>query len=81
MAQRLLLAFAVLVVAMLVAVTTRVIAARPETVWGLVLLPVAALLVGPRTRITIALAIVELLAIVPLHAYVTLLRAARLEGG
>lgn len=44
-------------------------------------LPIAALVAGPRTRRVVVLAVIELVAVVPLRGLVTLLRAARLEGG
>jgi len=50
-------------------------------VWLLAVLPLLAVLLGPRTRVRVAIAVAELAAIVPLHAFVTLLRAARLDGG
>ena len=81
MARGLLVAFAVLAVLLIVAVRARLLAARPEVVWVLAALPVAALLCGPRTPAVVALALVELATLVPLHAFVTLVRAARLEGG
>jgi len=81
MARGLLLGFAVLAVLLVVAVRARLLAARPEVVWLLGAFPVAALLRGPRTPALVVLALVELAALVPLHAFVTLVRAARLEGG
>jgi hypothetical protein len=56
-------------------------AARPERVWPLAALPVAAVLLGPRTRGRMTVAFVELAILLPVHAWITLLRAARLEGG
>ncbi len=61
-------------------VAARVLAARPERAWLLAALPLVALLIGPRARLRVVIAIAELAAIVPLHAFITLLRAARLEG-
>jgi len=81
MARGLLLAFAVLATLLVVAVRARLLAARPEVVWLLGALPVAALLRGPRTPAVVVVALMELAALVPLHAFVTLVRAARLEGG
>lgn len=63
------------------AVAWRVIAARASGAWLLALFPFAALIVGPRSRGLVVFALVELAALVPLHGLVTLLRAARLEGG
>ena len=77
----LLAAFAVAYVGLAAAVEARVVAAQPSYVWPLVLFPVGALLFGPRTRAAITIAVVELAALFPLHAFLTLLRAARLEGG
>ena len=57
------------------------LAAQPNMVPPLAALPIAALLVGPRTRMLVLAAAVELALLVPLHAFVTLVRAARLEGG
>ncbi|MEO6026287.1 MAG: hypothetical protein ABIR79_05415 [Candidatus Binatia bacterium] len=62
-------------------VEARMLAARPDRVLLLAALPLVALLLGPRTRARVALAVAELAAIVPLHAFITLLRAARLDGG
>ena len=70
-----------LAVLLVVAVRARLLAARPEVVWLLGALPVAALLRGPRTPAVVVVALMELAALVPLHAFVTLVRAARLEGG
>jgi hypothetical protein len=63
------------------AVGARVVAARPARVWLLAVFPLGALLLGPRSRAVVLLALGELAALLPLHALVTLLRAARLEGG
>ena len=81
MARRLLLAFAVLAAVVIVAVRLGLVSARPAIVWPLAILPVAALLRGPRSLGLVSLAVLELVALVPLHAFVTLVRAARLEGG
>ncbi len=81
-ASRILLAaFPVSVVCGLALIGVRVLAARPDRVWALALLPVAALVLGPRTRVVVAVALCELAALIPLHQFVTLVRAARLEGG
>ena len=68
-------------VAWAAAVTVRLAAAHPEGVWLLAALPIAAMSIGPRTRGRVVLAVLELALLVPLHAWITLLRAARLEGG
>ncbi|MCC6764953.1 MAG: hypothetical protein IT293_09845 [Deltaproteobacteria bacterium] len=81
MARRLILAFVPAAILLVAAVETRLLAARPEAVWLLAWPPIAALAVGPRTRAIVMAALVELALLVPLHAFVTLLRAARLEGG
>ena len=70
-----------LAVALAGSLQARMLPARPDRVWLLAALPLVALLLGPRTRLRVAIAIVELAAMVPLHAFVTLLRAARLDGG
>jgi type IV secretory pathway VirB2 component (pilin) len=80
-ARRLLIAFVVAVALLLAAIGTRTVTSRLDPVWWLGLLPIAALLTGPRTRAVVVAAVVELVALVPLHAVVTLVRAARLEGG
>jgi hypothetical protein len=71
----------VVAVAWAAAVTTRITAAHPERVWLLAALPIAAMAIAPRTRGRVVLAVLELALLVPLHAWITLLRAARLEGG
>lgn len=81
MARRLVAAFVPAALLLVIAVETRVLPARPDAVWLLATFPVAALAVGPRTRALVVAAVVELALLVPLHAFVTLLRAARLEGG
>lgn len=81
MARRLLIAFPILAIAHLAALHARVIPARPELAVWWAALPIAALVVGPRTRGVLVAAVVELAAVVPLHGLVTLLRAVRLEGG
>ena len=78
---RLLLAYPVLVAAYVAALHARIVPARPDDVWPFLAPPIAALLVGPRSRRNVTLAIVELASVLALHAFVTLLRAARLEGG
>jgi len=77
----LLAAFAVAYVGLAAAVEAQLLAAQPRYVWPLALFPLAALLFGARTRASIAIALAELAALYPLHAFLTLLRAARLEGG
>ena len=81
MARRLLLAFPALATAHLAALSLRLLPARPDWIWGLAVMPVTALVVGPRTWSVVVGALVELTTLVPLHGFVTLLRAARLEGG
>lgn len=81
MTRRLLLAFPFAAGAYVVALHARVVAARPDAAWLLAALPILALVRGPRTRGTVAIAVVELGLLVPLHGFVTLLRAARLDGG
>ena len=63
------------------AVLTRHAAARPERLWVLAVMPVAALLLGRRTRGVLVVVAAELAALWLAQALVTLLRAARLEGG
>ena len=75
MARRLLIAFVPATMLLLVADALRLLAARPSYVWW------PALLGGPRSRAIVVAALVELVTLVPIHAFVTLLRAARLEGG
>jgi hypothetical protein len=67
--------------AAVVAVRARLLAARPEVVWLLARCPIARVAARPAEPRRVAVALVELAALVPLHAFVTLLRAARLEGG
>jgi hypothetical protein len=81
MARRLLIAFVPATMLLLVAVALRLLAARPSYVWWLAAFPLTALLGGPRSRAIVVAALVELVTLVPIHAFVTLLRAARLEGG
>ena len=81
MARSLLVVFPIAVGVFVAAIGARVAAARPDHVWMFALLPIAALVLGPRTRALVIAAISELAALVPLHAFVTLVRAARLEGG
>jgi hypothetical protein len=71
----------VLVVAWVASVSAGLTAARPERAWILALPPIAAVLLGRRTRGRVTLAAVELATLLPAHAWITLLRAARLEGG
>jgi hypothetical protein len=77
----LLAAFAVAWVGVVVAVEARVIATRPSYVWCLVPFPLGALALGARSRGALVIAVGELVTLLPLHAFLTLLRAARLEGG
>jgi hypothetical protein len=81
LARGLLAAFAVAFVGLAAAAEARLLAAQPRYVWPLASFPVAALLLGPRTRASVAIALAELAALYPLHAFLTLLRAARLDGG
>ena len=81
MARRLVAAFVPAALLLVAAIEARMLAARPDLVWPLAALPIAALVVGPRSRALVLAAAVELALLVPLHAFVTLLRAARLEGG
>jgi hypothetical protein len=71
----------ILAVALATSAAAGVTAARPERAWVLATLPIAAVALGPRTRRRLTLALAELALIVPVHAWLTLLRAARLEGG
>jgi hypothetical protein len=80
-APGLLAAFVVAYVGLVAGIETRVVAARPAYVWPLAAFPIGALLFGARTRTAWLVALGELAALYPLHAFVTLLRAARLEGG
>ena len=80
-ASALLVLHPMLAVAWATAVSVRLAPARADGVWTLAALPIAAMALGPRTRGRIALAAFELATLVPLHAWITLLRAARLEGG
>jgi hypothetical protein len=61
----------------------RLVPARPEIVEAFAVLPLGALAlaVWARARGLIVVALVELLALVPLHALITFVRAWRLEGG
>jgi hypothetical protein len=81
MARRLLLAFAVLAGLAIVTIRLGLVPARPALVWPLALLPIAAVLRGPRSPGLVAWAVLELVSLLPLHAFVTLVRASRLEGG
>jgi hypothetical protein len=81
MARPLVAAFVPAMLLLIVAIETRLLAARPDAVWLLAVLPLAALVAGPRTHRLVLIAVAELALLVPLHAFVTLLRAARLEGG
>ncbi len=77
----LLAAFAVAWIGVAAAVELRVVAARPAYAWWLGVVPIAALVLGARSRAAVLIALGELATLVPLHAFLTLLRAARLEGG
>ena len=65
------------------AVVTRLVAARPDVVIALALWPIMAATLAMRARAKwiITVAVVELVALVPLHGLVTFVRAWRLEGG
>ena len=65
------------------AVLARVAAARPTPVLLLAPWPLLAAVLAMRERAywIVAVALVELAALVPLHGLVTLVRAWRLEGG
>ena len=80
-ASSLLVLFAVLAVALLVAVRVRVVPARPDWVWPLGVLPLTALVVAARARAgkLVAAAVAELAAAGLLHQLLTLIRAWRLE--
>jgi hypothetical protein len=79
--RALLALFPVLAVALVAAVAARLMAARPDHIWPLACVPILALVCGPRTHGRVVVAIAELAALLPLHAWITLVRAARLEGG
>lgn len=81
MARRLLLAFPFATAAYVAALRAGFVPTRPNAAWLFAALPVLALVYGPRTRGTVAVAAIEIAALVPLHGFVTLLRAARLDGG
>jgi hypothetical protein len=81
LARGLLAAFPVAYVGLVAAVEVRLVAAQPAYVWPLAALPIAAVLLGSRGRGALIIALAELAALLPLHAFLTLLRAARLEGG
>ena len=82
-ARALLLPVPVLGVAYAAAVLIRVAAARPSVVLVLAPFPVLAAVAALRdgARWIVAVAALELAALVPLHALVTFVRAWRLEGG
>ena len=79
----LLLPAPILGVAYAAAILTRVVAARPDAVVLLAPWPILAAVLALRTRAKglVAVAVVELVALVPLHGLVTFVRAWRLEGG
>jgi len=79
----LLLPMPVLGIAYAAAVLSRVAAARPSVVLLLAPFPVVAGALAFRDRAWwfAAVAVLELSALVPLHALVTFVRAWRLEGG
>jgi hypothetical protein len=79
----LLLATPILGAAYAAAVLARVAAARPSVVVLLAPWPLAAAALAVRERAPwmVAVAVLELAALVPLHALVTFVRAWRLEGG
>jgi hypothetical protein len=81
MARVLLVVFPIAIAAFVAGIRAHVVAARPEHVWMFALLPIAAIAVGPRSRAVLVAAVCELATLLPLHAFVTLVRAARLEGG
>jgi hypothetical protein len=81
MARGLLIGFPIAVGVFLAGIGAHVMVARADHVWAFALLPIAALVLGPRTRVLVVAAVCELAALLPLHALVTLVRAARLEGG
>jgi hypothetical protein len=80
-ASSLLALFAVLALAILIAVRIRLVPARPEWVWPLALVPLTALVVAARARVPklVAAAVAELAAAGLLHQLLTLIRAWRLE--
>jgi hypothetical protein len=80
-ASSLLALFAVLALAILIAVRVRVVPARPEWVWPLGIVPLTALVVAVRARATrlVAIAAAELVIAGLLHQLLTLIRAWRLE--
>jgi len=81
MARGLLVVFPIAVGIFVAGIGAHVMAAQPDRVWAFALLPIAALVLGPRSRALVVAAICELAALLPVHAFVTLVRAARLEGG
>jgi hypothetical protein len=80
-ARGLLALFGIAYAGLATAARMRIVAAQPAHVWVLAVLPLAALLLGGRRRGALVVALAEVAALVPLHAFLTLLRAARLEGG
>jgi hypothetical protein len=80
-ASSLLVLFAVLAIALLVAVRVRLVPARPEWVWPLGVLPVTVLVIAARARAAklVATAVAELALAGLLHQLLTLIRAWRLE--
>ncbi len=81
MARRLLIAFVIAAAALVGGVAGRLVPAQPTWVWWLAPLPIASLVGGPRTPAVVVAALIELATLVPLQGFVTLVRAARLEGG
>ena len=77
----LLIVFAAFVILDFVAVRTRLLPARPEWVWPLAMLPLAALLLAARARATrLVVAALGALAVAGLlHQMLTFIRAWRLE--
>ncbi len=63
------------------AVFAHVLSARPERLWPLALMPLLALAIGRPTGPAIVAALSELGLLAVLHSLLTLIRAARLEGG
>lgn len=80
-ARGLLAAFPVAYVGLVAAVEAHLVAAQPAYVWPLAVFPTAVLLLRARRCGPLLIALAELAALLPLHAFLTLLRAARLEGG
>jgi len=80
-ALSLLALFAVLAIAILIAVRVRLVPARPEWMWPLGILPLTALVVAARARAAklVAVAMAELVCAGLLHQLLTLIRAWRLE--